>query len=73
MSIFGWGEKEERGPSLTLMQQPEKPTAAAAEDTAAQDELAARKRRKGRRATILTSPQGLLGEAPTEKKVLLGQ
>jgi hypothetical protein len=35
-------------------------------------ELERQKKRRGFAATILTSPQGVLGAAPTTKKTLLG-
>ena len=64
--IFGGGGKAETPPT------PEPPRAAPAPSATAAE--AERKRRRGllRSGTVLTSPGGVLGAAPGEKKTLLG-
>jgi hypothetical protein len=52
---------------------PATPDAQAAAEQAQQEEVAKRKKRMAKASTILTSPQGALGDAPVATKTLLGQ
>jgi len=51
---------------------PPAPDQEAAAEKAQAEEIARRKKRIAKASTILTSPQGVLGEAPVAKKTLLG-
>jgi hypothetical protein len=67
-SMMGGKESTPATPTLPETPKPEDATARARAEA-----LARQRKQRGRASTIMTSPEGAMGEAPVARKTLLGE